>query len=268
MTWKYSGTRYETISPLADVLEYVYALAIPEDGLPETYHLAPSLEMMVVFSFGSPISSSFGVDSRMETFSGRVLILGPIRQMLNYGLNPGSDLFVFSFINDGYYRLASSFSTHDELLRELELLWEALNSYREAPDRIEILNEYLITTMCSPAPAVHPLLESISDIHNPSLNPVEVIAEKAAVSGRTIQLRFKKYTGYSSKELLRYLRFKELIAWIVAHHLEKVEWMDMVVKFGYHDQSHMIKDFKYYTGFSPGKVLKMCREGSFCLSRD
>ncbi len=265
---KYTGTRHETIMPLADVLEYVYTLAIPDNGFSDTYHLAPNLEMMVVFSFGSPISSSFGVDAKMEVFSGRVLILGPIRQMLNYELNPGSDLLVFSFINDGYYRLASSFSTHNDLVQELELLWEALDSYSEAQDRINILNEYLITTLCSSAPEVYPLLNSIPDIHNPAVNPVDVIAKKAAVSGRTIQLRFKKYTGYSSKELLRYLRFKHLITWIVAHHSGKVEWMDMVVKFGYHDQSHLIKDFKYYTGFSPGKVLKMCREKSFCLSRD
>lgn len=265
---KYTGTRYDAIKPLTEVLEYVYVANIPPDGLAETYQLAPSLEMMLVFSFGTPISSSYGIDSQLQAFGGRVLILGPIRQMLNYELNPGSDLLVLSFINDGYYRFASSFTNHDDLVLELDILWEALHKFNHAQDRVSILYEYLLSTLCSPAPAAHPLLNSIPEIYNRTVNPVNVIAEKAAVSGRTIQLRFKKFTGYSSKELLRYLRFKQLITWIVENRSAKVEWMDLVVRFDYHDQSHLIKDFKYYTGYSPSKVLKMCREGTFCLSRD
>jgi len=264
---KYTGTLYKSMMPLSEVVEYFYAVSHPANSHPYIYHLAPSLEMIVVLSFGSPVSCSFGTNTEMVEFQGKVLILGPLRQMLNYELKPGSDLLVIAFINDGFYRLTSSLED-DKLLDHLETIQHALTRIPDDQDRIDFLSECLTNLIYESESAAYPLLKSIDRIHNSAMNPVELIAEKAAVSERTIQLRFKKYAGYSSKELLRYLRFKKLLGWVFENRTSKIDWMDLVVRHGYHDQSHLIKDFKHYTGFSPNKVLRMCREGTLCLSKD
>jgi len=264
---KYTGTLYKSVMPLSEVVEYVYTISHPADCSPYIYHLTPSLERIVVLSFGSPVSCSFGINTEMVEFRGKVLVLGPLRQMLNYELRPGSDLLVISFINDGFYRLTSSLEDGN-LVDCLENLQQALARIPDDQNRVDFLSEWFINLIYESESAVHPLLNNIDQIHNPTINPVELIAEKAAVSERTIQLRFKKYAGYSSKELLRYLRFKKLLGWVFENRTSRIDWMDLVVRHGYHDQSHLIKDFKHYTGFSPNKVLKMCREGTLCQSKD
>jgi AraC-like DNA-binding protein len=100
------------------------------------------------------------------------------------------------------------------------------------------------------------------------VNPVKVMADKASVTERTVQMRFKKYAGYSPKELLRFLRFKQVMAFILARPKEKIDWFELIVQYGYHDQSHLIKDFKYYTGVTPKQFIKLNEEGNLCLARD
>ncbi len=46
----------------------------------------------------------------------------------------------------------------------------------------------------------------------------------------------------------------------------KVVWLDLVVAHGYHDQSHLIKDFKHYTGLSPQRFVRFKDESGFCMN--
>lgn len=264
---KYAGQKYPAIEPLSRLIEYVYTIAIPDHEEAQLFHIAPSLEKMIVFNFGSTYKCAVGNNATMEEVSNKVTIMGPVRQMFNCMLNPGCDLLVCCSINDGFYRLASS-SNDCELIEELLVLWETLKGMPDDIDRIAILNEYLRTNVACSEPQVESLISSIPDIHNATLNPIDVIAAKSLVSARTVQLRFKKYAGYSSKELLRYLRFKQIIGWLIKNHEKEINWMDLVVRFRYHDQSHMIKDFKYFTGLSPKKVLALCKQENLCISRD
>ena len=66
-----------------------------------------------------------------------------------------------------------------------------------------------------------------------------------------------KYVGYSPKELLRFLRFKQVVAYILQNKGKKTDWIEIANKFGYFDQSHLIKDFKHYTGASPKDFIKI-----------
>ncbi|WP_460636975.1 AraC family transcriptional regulator [Larkinella harenae] len=40
-----------------------------------------------------------------------------------------------------------------------------------------------------------------------------------------------------------------------------------MLRFGYHDHSHLIKDFKYYLGLTPRQFLRQLTAGSICLSK-
>ena len=98
-------------------------------------------------------------------------------------------------------------------------------------------------------------------------NPVRHIAEQTGRSERTIQLSYKKYLGFSAKEMIRFERFQK-----VMHLLEKMpagtepDWFEIIHETGYYDQSHLIHDFNYFLDLSPGLYLKlqaeMCTPGS------
>jgi AraC-like DNA-binding protein len=254
------GRKYAVDPRLADALSHLYVIQVPEHADVSIQHLAPSLEMMVVFNFGAPVRFSFG-DKELGTDKIiRTRALGPLRQMMNYELSPGTNLLILTFILDGFYRTSDS--------GWLEELWPRLAVVTTTEGRLKVLNEYLISMISDIDAASLPLLQGIPDIHNTTINPVKSIAAKAAITERSVQQRFKKYTGYSPKSLLRFLRFKQVLQEVMQwEETEKKSWFDVINKYGYHDQSHLIKDFKYFTGVSPKRFLKIHQESVFCVGR-
>lgn len=253
--------RFEVHEKLSGVLSHFYAITTPREGV---YHLSPSLEMMVVFNFGAPVSFSFDDRDILDHTIERIGILGPLRRMMNYELKTDFDLLILNFVYDGFYRLLSE-AAHTARLDEI---WNRLAPLPGPVERVAALTDYLLAVISPVEEAAKPLLENVDEIHNPAVNPVKVMADKASVTERTVQMRFKKYTGYSPKELLRFLRFKQVMAFILARPKGKIDWFDLIVQYGYHDQSHLIKDFKYYTGVTPKQFIRLNDEGNLCLARD
>ena len=273
------GKRITPDEGLSDVIGHFYILVTPKESDPETQHLSPSLEMVIVFNFGVPVSFSYGAEPVGARQFERIAIFGPLRKMLNYEIKGGTDLLAIPFIYNGFYRfmsvlnedrdygdltenLALSYTLH------LEKLWEYLSATPSPEERVGKLQQYLMNEIPHSEPAAISLLDNIPELHQRVRNPVSLMAEKTALTERTIQLRFKKYVGYSPKELLRFLRFKQVLSFIARNQQSRIDWFEIILKYGYHDQSHLIKDFKHYTGVSPNHFLKLSDEGSFCINRD
>lgn len=273
------GKKYDIDKQLSGVLSHFYVIKVQENEPSQIHHLSPSLEMMVVFNFDVPVSFSFGEMEIAEHTIERIGILGPLRKMMNYELTGGADLLILPFIYDGFYRFlslpldgfeAGVLKEEDVAIytQRLEEVWQMLSLITDPEKRIEKLTAYLLDNIFQNDPAIMLIKESVPDIHNPSLNPVKVIAGRASLTERTIQLRFKKYVGYSPKELIRFLRFKQVLSFILERPKEKIDWFELIVQYGYHDQSHLIKDFKYYIGVSPKQFIKLNEEGNFCVNRE
>lgn len=273
------GKKVKVDDRLSNVVSHFYMIEIPEEMPSQVHHLSPSLEMMVVFNFGTKVSFSFGTNAPGERTIDKIGILGPLRRMMNYEVSGGADLLILPFVYDGFFRLFSipvngldtkALTEGDAIIhsQHLKEIWQLLSIIPVAEKRVAILTEYLIQNLKQSESAVLPLLDGEPDLHNPSLNAVRTIADKASLTERTIQLRFKKYTGYSPKELVRFLRFKQVLAFVLANSKDKINWLDVTVEFGYHDQSHLIKDFKYFMGVSPKQFIKLNNEGDICVSRD
>ncbi|WP_127128542.1 helix-turn-helix domain-containing protein [Pseudoflavitalea rhizosphaerae] len=272
-----NGTRYELEGVLTEIVRHIYGIRMKEDADPVVFHLSPSLEMVLVFNFGPALKFSFGDEEIAEQQVERIGIIGPMRKMLNYELQPGTDLLTLPFVNDGFYRFMKLSTNNVNLSEEnsvaeyadnLNTLWEEMNGLLSAELRVELLKAYIAKAVQEGEDAVQPLLENASVFFDPALSPSRVIAEKAAITERAVQMRFKKYVGYSPKELLRYLRFKQVVAYLMNERGKPVDWFDLIVQFGYHDQSHLIRDFKFYTGGTPTQFLGMNDSGDFCTSRD
>ena len=66
--------------------------------------------------------------------------------------------------------------------------------------------------------------------------------------------QFKKYCGLTPKVLHRIFRFNKLLKEI--NQKEEIVWSEIVYETGYTDQSHFIKEFQRFCGFSPTKYIK------------
>jgi len=67
-------------------------------------------------------------------------------------------------------------------------------------------------------------------------------------SKRFIDL-FRTQVGLTPKQYLRVQRFQQVLYHI--HHRETFAWSDLALAYGYHDQSHFIRDFRALAGVTP-----------------
>jgi AraC-like DNA-binding protein len=81
------------------------------------------------------------------------------------------------------------------------------------------------------------------------------------VSERTLQRETKSALGLSLKEYCKIVRFNNLFECVNIY--PTVNWSDMVSKFGYYDQAHLINEFKSATGVTPSLFLKYRRKNMF-----
>ena len=66
--------------------------------------------------------------------------------------------------------------------------------------------------------------------------------------------QFRKYIGLNPKHFQRILRFNDVFAKMQANQF--LSWSDIAYLCGYSDQSHFIREFKNFSGFSPEEFLR------------
>lgn len=86
------------------------------------------------------------------------------------------------------------------------------------------------------------------------LVPVTKLANDIGSSQRHLSRKFQQYVGLSTKEYLRVYRFVKSL-----HYLKKypaLSLTEVAYESGYYDQAHFNRDYKAYTGRSPGEVAR------------
>ncbi len=273
------GLHIDVGAPLNEVVKHLYCIRTPENFDTLVQRLSPNLEMMLVFNFGKPVRISFGDGIFQEQRMEKMAVIGPLRKMLNYEVLPDTSLIAVVFNADGFYRLfqlpvdslnGETVVDPDELLgiSGFRQLWEELDKLKGLEQKVDLLKEYGRSFIQNTEDASVPLLNGIGYFQQESVQPVRAIAMDSDLSERTIQLRFKKYLGYSPKELLRFIRFKKVINQILQNKNNQVDWYGLIDEFGYHDQSHLIKDFHHYLGTTPQKFVKDILGKEFCVSKE
>lgn len=67
--------------------------------------------------------------------------------------------------------------------------------------------------------------------------------------------QFKRYCGYTPKVYHRICRFNEILKNI--NNKEAIHWSQIAYECAYADQSHLIKEFREFSGFSPEEFIKL-----------
>lgn len=259
---------------LATVFSHFYCVQQPPDAEPLEQQLLPNYEIILGFNFGPSIPVSMGNATYVIE---QMAVFGPLQRTLTYQLPAGADLIIVNFTLDGFYRLfkvpvhqvkTADFYHPDALLGKSCFidLWNQLARMPERADRLQLLTEYALAFVAPSDTAVLPLFDSIPYFDDSSVDPIKVLAQTHPVSVRSLQLRFQNYLGYSAKELIRYLRFKKVLHFLYRDHVAAIDWQDLVTRFGYHDQSHLIKDFRHFVGVTPRQFLIQLATGGVCIS--
>ncbi|GAB3782035.1 hypothetical protein GCM10028818_37070 [Spirosoma horti] len=265
----------EADEQLATVLSHFYCVKQAEQAQPVRQQLLPNYEMLLVFNFGPAIPISLGDNSYVI---GQTAVLGPLQKTLTYELPAGADLIVVNFTLNGFYRLlgvpmqqlkADDLHDPDLLLNKacFSELWAQLAPMTALADRIQLLRDYTMAFVAPSNAASLSLFDSIPYFRDSAADPIKVLAQTHKLSSRSIQLRFQTYLGYSAKEMIRFLRFKKVLSHLCQQYPAPPDWLELVLTFGYHDHSHLIKDFTYFLGLTPRQFLNQLAAGGVCISQ-
>ncbi len=224
--------------------------------------LLPSFQTILALSFGADIS--FTSRSSTNITLDKCIVFGPVKQPIDYTLQPGASMLVANFRSDGFYRffgqaIISALPTHpDELLEEncFTHLWYNVKDLPTAEAQTQFILDFCKPYLRQRAEGMEQLIRA-SETDSP-LNPIKTAAEAVGQTERNLQLKQKKYLGYSAKEINRYERFQKAMHIIQSYTAndKKPDWFDIIHDCGYYDQSQLIHDFQHFLHLSPMLFLK------------
>lgn len=141
---------------------------------------------------------------------------------------------------------------------DLEALWgQAARELRErlceavtAEERFSLLEAALVARLRRP-PECHPAVPAALAALEPAGQGVSVreVARRIGLSQRRFIQVFSAAVGVTPKRYHRIRRFQR--ARKLARPASSPDWADVALEFGYFDQSHLIRDFQEFAGYSP-----------------
>jgi methylphosphotriester-DNA--protein-cysteine methyltransferase len=79
--------------------------------------------------------------------------------------------------------------------------------------------------------------------------PIRTVAHEVGISERGLERRFKRYVGLTPKTFSRITRFQRVLKALES--TANPTTLDAALDLGYFDQSHLINDFRQFSGASP-----------------
>jgi AraC-like DNA-binding protein len=143
---------------------------------------------------------------------------------------------------------------------EAPLLREQLLEAGCAAARLACLGQWLLRQVpaAGPAPQLTWALAALA--REPSMARVAGLAPQCGLSERRLRSLFNEQVGMSPKRYARVCRFRALIGRLQDG--APVEWAQLAVDAGLHDQAHLVHEFKAFAGMTPGAYLAKARKDS------
>lgn len=217
----------------------------------------------IMLNFGKPYTV-LSPDGTTKTISGHalfgqrtsyLLLDQPGRiNMIGIRLKPGSE-YCFSGIHakklvNNAVSLPAFASAE---IRELDTVLGSTTRSNEA--KVPVIDELLLLLLKLSHSEPNSLTGRAAELilsKKGNISIEEMLAE-INISGKQAERYFSKHIGLSPKRFIRVHRFYN--AFVQVRSLKKADWMDVLHNCGYYDQSHFIKDFRFFSGESPTRQL-------------
>ena len=159
------------------------------------------------------------------------------------------------FFNVPMHALSNTTISLSELWRDITAeIEEKLAAAHNNDTRVEIMQGYLLRQFVFDKNdlQIRLLLKQVQE--SGGLIAVRNLTDAAGISQRHLSRKFREYIGLSPKEYLRVSRFIQSLQYLKrypSHSLTEIGYQS-----GYYDQSHFNRDYKAYTGHTPGELVK------------
>lgn len=189
--------------------------------------------------FSGPYTRSFVIDSAEQ------------QQVMGVIFRPGGAL---PFLREPIDRLSDCDTGLEDLAgasarRLRQRLLETLDPMR----RLACLEGWLRAR--APDARPHPLVKHALDAlrRTPQTTCIGALVADCGVSPRRFGALFRTHVGLGPKRHARLLRFREVVDDV--HNRQAVDWARVAADCGFHDQPHLVHEFRAFAGMTPSAYL-------------
>jgi AraC-like DNA-binding protein len=219
----------------------------------------------IVFNFGDVRTSGAPGGTAQRAVQRGGAVVGTMTVPLLVAPGPREDFFGVRF-RPGMARAfllapAAEFTDTSAALadvwgREVVALEQQVEAARRSPARIRLLEPALLRRLRAarpPEPCVAAALHLIA--RRRGAVTMREVSRFAGVSRQHLARRFAEHVGVSPKMFARVTRFRSLLT--LLRQVRLASWSDTAAAAGYYDQSHLIADFRQFTGRTPEDFLAL-----------
>lgn len=141
----------------------------------------------------------------------------------------------------------------DRELRELEN--SLLNTYDDS-HCIRLIENFLLKRIRSISEYNLKRIDSAIRLINYGETEVSTLANAACLSTKQFNRIFSEIVGSNPKEFSRTIRFQRAL--YTLENKPQISLIELAYECGYYDQSHLIREFKAYSGYTPTEYLAIC----------
>lgn len=121
---------------------------------------------------------------------------------------------------------------------------------------IELIERFLIKSLCKNQDREdYRLAATINSIHN-GVNDISSLTQTVCLGYKQFKRKFYDQVGINPKDYIRIKRFQQAAYIIQCNRTTTLE--QLADNCNYYDKSHLIKDFKEFSGHTPGEYLSHC----------
>ncbi len=246
--------KFDSYIPCDILKPYIRILAISESEMASQYKVLPGTELVIGFQYKGQLAYSTEGKKFPLASSGLTGLMDQFR-VFSHDAEIGSVLVFFkegaaaSFFREPIHELfRESVSLDQFMLRsELLILEERLQASKTDPEKINRVEEFLISKMNSTLPDLL-VVSAISMIYKSRGNiRIKEMLTELHISQSALEKRFRQVVGASPKKFASIVRFK----YTIHSHDRNKSLTDLGYEAGFYDQAHFIKEFKQFTGDTP-----------------
>jgi AraC-like DNA-binding protein len=247
-----------------ELRSYVRAYAqreVTSSGADLVQPVVASLEHVLQFEFHGPPQIEY-CDGR-HALSHRIAIVGPhTYPRAHLRLNGHVESFGIFFQPLGLWQLYripihelanQTYAARDVLGSQIEQLWMEMAECASFEARVAVTERHLMARAARASGCTSMMDVAIHLFQNQGTSRIHSLAQDTGSSVRQFERRFSAEIGITPKRFARIARFQAALD----AKLESPQrtWLHIAHQFGYHDQMHMIHDFRDLSGGPPERIV-------------
>jgi AraC-like DNA-binding protein len=250
--------KFETYIPCDILKPFIQSFTIQETIEESIYKVLPDTGLVIGFQYKGRLSRMQNEAETSLSISG-VSGLADHNRVFKNSPDTGTILAFFKeagatpFFKQPLHELfRESVSLDNFMLRsELLLLEEQLAEAKTDPQRIAVVEHFLITQMTNTEPDKL-VLAALALIHKRKGNiRIKELIEQLHISQSSLEKRFRQSVGGSPKKFASIVRLKN----VIQQYNPVNSLTELGYEAGFYDQAHFIKEFKIFTGDTPEKFF-------------